>query len=204
MRMILGSISLLGVLVATTMSMAQPPGGGPPGRRGQGGGMDMTAIISQMLTMDANQDGMLTSDEVSDKRMLSILKRADANNDGAVTQDELTTFAKKANNQQPGGRGGQGGPGGRNGRDMGPPPKPGQILPAHLQDELNLTEAQKKKIEALQKEVDAKLAKILTDEQRQQLEEIGNRGPGGHGGPGGGGPGGFGPPPGGGPPSQDF
>jgi hypothetical protein len=48
--------------------------------------------------------------------------------------------------------------------------------------------------------VDAKLAKILTDEQKKQLQEMRDRGPGrGLGGPGG--PGGFGPP--GGPPKKD-
>ena len=61
--------------------------------------------------------------------------------------------------------------------------------------------AQEQEIDARQKEVDAKLAKILDDEQRQQLKQLSERGPGGPGGgPGFGGRGGFGPPPGGGPP----
>jgi hypothetical protein len=90
------------------------------------------------------------------------------------------------------------------------PPRPGEVLPAMLQQRLNLTASQKAEIEALQKDVDARLEKILTSEQRAQLKEMRQRGPGGFGGPGGpggrrpggpGGPGGFGPP-GGGPPGE--
>jgi hypothetical protein len=124
----------------------------------------------------------------------------------------------------PGDRGpgdrGPGGPGGRGpggfGR-FGGPPQPGQILPGFLQERLNLTADQKKQLEALQKDIDAKLAKILTDEQKDQLKEMrerfgrfgrGGRGPGGFGpgGPGGrgpGGPGGRGPGGPGGPPPRD-
>ena len=79
-------------------------------------------------------------------------------------------------------------------RGPGGPPRPGQILPPFLQERLSLTADQKKQLEELQKEVDAKLAKILTDEQKQQLKEMRERGPGG-------GPPGFGPP-GGGRPGQ--
>jgi Spy/CpxP family protein refolding chaperone len=78
------------------------------------------------------------------------------------------------------------------------------VLPPFLQQVLKLTDQQKKALEELQKEVDGKLAKILTAEQRKQLEQMGKGPggpPGGRGGfPGGppGGPGGFpGPPPGG-------
>ena len=82
-------------------------------------------------------------------------------------------------------------------------PQPGQIMPAFLQEQLKLTAEQKKQLEELQKEVDAKLEKILTTEQKKSLSEMrvpfggfGGPGPGGFGGPGGpGGPGGgFGPP----------
>jgi hypothetical protein len=86
-------------------------------------------------------------------------------------------------------RGGPGGPGGRFGF-----PKPGQILPDFMQDQLKLTDDQKKKLADLQKDVDDKLDKLLTDDQRKQLKEMMDRGPGGRRGPGGpggdGGPGG--------------
>jgi hypothetical protein len=79
-------------------------------------------------------------------------------------------------------------------------PRPGEILPRFLRDRLELTADQEKQIEALQKDVDARLAKILTDEQRQQLKALRERGPGGFGPPGGpggppGGGDGFPPPP---------
>ena len=76
-----------------------------------------------------------------------------------------------------GGPRGFGGPGG--------PPQPGQILPPMLRQRLAITPQQEKEIDALQKEVDAKLEKLLNAEQRQQLKEMRERGPGG-----------FGPPPG--------
>ena len=95
------------------------------------------------------------------------------------------------------GKGGPGGPGGGFGGPKGGPPQPGQILPPFLQDRLNLTDAQRARLKDLQREVDDKLGKILTDEQRQQLKELRERGPGGFGGGGfGGGKGpGKGPPP---------
>ncbi len=94
-------------------------------------------------------------------------------------------------------------------------PAPGVILPEPVQDQLRLTEAQKKELAAMQKELDEKLEKLMTEEQRKQWKEMKERGanvviggpggPGGFGPPGGGpgGPGGFGPPGGGfGPPGM--
>jgi outer membrane protein assembly factor BamB len=81
------------------------------------------------------------------------------------------------------GRGGFGGPGG--GR-FGGPPQPGQIMPPFLQNRLELTDEQKKQVDGLQKEVDGKLAKLLTDEQKKELkepDEEAGRGRGRFGGP---------------------
>jgi Spy/CpxP family protein refolding chaperone len=81
------------------------------------------------------------------------------------------------------------------------PPKPGQILPGFVKDQLKLTAEQSKALEELQKDVDARLAKILTADQKKTLQESPFGRPGGFGPPGGpggfgppGGPGGFGPP----------
>jgi EF hand len=60
----------------------------------------------------------------------------------------------------------------------GPPPRPGQILPPFVQDMLNLTGDQRKQLDTLQKEVDTRLGKILTEEQRTQLKEMQDKGPG--------------------------
>ena len=65
----------------------------------------------------------------------------------------------------------------------------GQILPGFMHQHLNLTDEQQKQVASLQKEVDAKLAKILSAEQNEQLKQMQQRGPGG-GPPGFGGPGG--------------
>jgi len=70
--------------------------------------------------------------------------------------------------------GGPGGPGG-----LGKPPRPGQILPPFVQETLKLTDAQKKQLDELQTDVDARLGKILTDDQKQQLKDLRKRGPGG-------------------------
>jgi hypothetical protein len=159
-------------------------------------------IFTRLMAFDKNKDGKLTKDEVTDKRLHRLFDRADKNKDGVVTREELLALAKEMDEEDgPDDRGGPSGrgPGGRGPGGRGPggfgPPQPGQILPPFLQERLKLTAAQKKQLTALQKEVDAKLAKILTAEQKKQLQEMRDRGPGsrGPGGPGGGRP--KGPPP---------
>jgi hypothetical protein len=150
-----------------------------------------------MMSLDTDGDGKLTLAEVTDQRLQPLLKRADANNDGTITKEELTALITKesANSQRPGAGGGPGGfgggqgegPGGPGGgpgpggRGPGGPPQPGQVLPPFLQDELQLTEAQRRDLQDLQKDVDARLGKILTSDQQQQLRQMQSRGPGGPG-----------------------
>ncbi|HVA47764.1 MAG TPA: hypothetical protein VNH11_15455 [Pirellulales bacterium] len=94
-------------------------------------------------------------------------------------------------------------PDGPDGGGFGPPPgppggrpRPGEVLPRFVQDELKLTRRQRAQLEKLQADVDARLAKILTEEQLQRVSQMRDRGPGGPppGGPPPGGPGRFGPP----------
>jgi outer membrane protein assembly factor BamB len=85
----------------------------------------------------------------------------------------------------PRGFGGGGGPGGFGGGGGGPL---GQIFSSTVVDELNLRSAQKKQLGTLQKEVDGKLALLLTDHQKQQFKELSQRNGGRRGGPGFGGP----------------
>ena len=113
-----------------------------------------------------------------------------------------------------GGRGGRGGPGGPGGNVVFGgfrPPRPGDVFPEPLQEVLNLSNKQKKLLADVQKDVDAKLDKILTAKQKAQLKQMAEGGPGGMfrgpggqgGGPGpGGGPGGPGGGPNGPPPSR--
>jgi len=177
-----------------------------------------SSIVTRMMAFDTKHDGKLTRDEITDERLLRLFDEADTNKDGVVTKEELVALATKLEAEVPagsgrggpdgpdgpgggfggpggpGGFGGPGGPGGR--RGPGGPPQPGQILPPMLQDALNLTDDQKKQVAELQKEVDTKLATILTVDQLKQVKQMRGRGrgPGGPGGPGGrGGPGG--PPP---------
>jgi hypothetical protein len=163
------------------------------------------------MRFDADRDGKLTREEVDDPRLQALFDRADANKDGSVGDEELRAlYAREGATLGPGGGGpggrggpggGPGGPGGGPGR-FGGPPQPGRVLPAFVQEMLGLSETQKAELDELQKHVDARLDKILTDGQKAQLREMASRGPGGFGPPGGG-PGGFGPPgggrPGGGP-----
>jgi hypothetical protein len=99
---------------------------------------------------------------------------------------------KRGGDNEKGGPGGPGGMrGGRGGFEVG------RLIPPPLREQLDLNDEQKQQLDALEKDVKEKLNKLLTEDQRKQLEAMRNRGPGGPGGPGGfGGPGG----PGGGPP----
>ena len=49
---------------------------------------------------------------------------------------------------------------------------PGTILSTGIMDQLKMTDEQKKSMEELQKDVDVKLEKILTEDQRKQLKEL--------------------------------
>jgi len=95
------------------------------------------------------------------------------------------------NNQRPEGQrppGREGGPGGVGNPRGGPGGI--HLLPPRAQEELKLTEEQKRQIAVLEAETKAKLEKILTPEQLEQLKQM--RPPRGQGGPGGGGAGGAG------------
>jgi hypothetical protein len=206
------SLTVIGIGVFTAAAVAQPPDGGPASRSRS----NPTAnLVDRMMAFDSDKDDKLTKSEVTDARLKRLFDQADTDKDGLVTRSELNALmareraSARGNAGGPGGgRGGFGGPGGRMGfgpgggqGGFGGPPRPGQVLPPFLRQQLSLSPEQEKQVDSLQKEVDGKLARILNDEQRQQLKEMSERGPGGPGGRRGfGAPGGFGPPPGGGPP----
>lgn len=210
MKRLAYAIAACGLLAAIPLAIAQRDGSGRNASTRKAGS---DGLESRLMPFDANKDGKLTRAEVTDERLQRLFDRADSDRDGVVTSQELTALAAR---EPAGGRGGFGGPGGPGG--FGPPgggpggfrmgpPRPGEILPAMLRDRLELTPEQSKQVDALQKDVDAKLEQILNEDQRQQLKAMRDRGPGGFGPPGGGpgsggrrgGPGGFGPPPPGGP-----
>jgi hypothetical protein len=156
-------------------------------------------IVTKIMSYAKGKDGKVKRDDVTDTRLLRLFDMADVKKEGVVTKDQLMALAAKLDEEYGPGGGGPGGPGGRGPGGRGPggpggfgPPQPGQLLPPFLQEQLKLTADQKKQLEALQKEFDAKLDKVLTDEQKKQLKDFRENGPGGPGGrgPGGGGPGG--------------
>ena len=221
MNKYLFSIMISGSLTASVFLPAQEPGEGRRAtpKAGAGGG-----LVARMMKYDKNSDGKLQKSEVTDQRLKRLFDQADADKDGTLSKDELTAFAAKEESKAKSARGGGrgfgppgGGPGGDGPPGFGPPgggpggpgmgpPRPGEILPRFLRERLELSAEQEKQIQELQKDVDAKLEKILSADQREQLKEMRSRrrvAPGGFGprGPGGGpggppeGEGGFRPPP---------
>jgi hypothetical protein len=74
------------------------------------------------------------------------------------------------------------------GGGFGALPQPGQLMSPFLQTRLKLSDEQKKQTDGLQKEVDAKLDKLLAEDQKKQLKELRSAGAfrppgGGFGGP---------------------
>jgi hypothetical protein len=196
--------------LAASVCAAQPPKDGPKG--GVTKAAFVEDFVARMMAFDKNKDGKLSRDEITDTRLLRLFDRADVNKDGVVTRDELVALANQMAAElaaEGGGRGGPGGfgppgkdgPGGPGGFGppgkggpggpgrFGGPPRPGQVLPPFLRDMLQLTDEQKKLLDALQSDVDARLGKILTEDQKKLLKDMRGRGPGGPLGPGG-----FGPP----------
>jgi EF hand len=185
-------LALGSTVTVLSLALAQPPSGRPddgPGRaRPQR--KDSSSIVDRMMAFDKNKDGKLTKDEVTDPRLHRLFDQADSNKDGIVTREELIALAKKLEAEEGPGDDRGGPPPGRGPGGPGGPPQPGQILPPFLQDRLNISPEQRKQLEALQKEVDSKLARILTPEQKKQLKDMRDRfGPPGRG-PGDRGPGG--------------
>ncbi len=216
----------LGVLLFASTTVAQPggfPGGGFPGGPGGGGGAFELPKPGQILT-NFLQEQLKLKDEQK-KQVGDLQKEVDTKLDKVFTDDQKKQWKEMKDNPGrggpggPGGRPGGGGPGGPGGggpggggpggpmRGFGGFPQPGQIMAVAVQEELKLTDEQKKQVDDLQKEVDTALDKVFTDDQKKQWKEIKDnmaRGPGGRpgGGPGGGGfggpGGGFGGPGGGG------
>jgi hypothetical protein len=205
---------------SSTVAFAQAPDAPRPGARRDRARRDgapaspeqEAGFVSRMMQYDKNGDGKLQKDEVSDERITRLFVRCDADQDGVVTEEELVALERKEQETygRGGGFGGPGGPGGPPGGFGGAPgrgpggraplgggmgfgPRPGEVLPPRLREELRLSAEQEEQIVALQKDVDEKLKSILTEEQHKRIAAMQEAGPGRGGPPGAGGPpGGFG------------
>ncbi len=199
MRALAGFLSVCVILSVTPSLAAQPSPRSQGGSWGRGP-VSAEGMADRMMAFDKQKDGKLTKDELTDARLHRLFDRADGNNDGVVSKDELTALFTKELAAEPEGRFGSrgrfGGPGergfrgpgrGSGGRGrLGPPGGPGQtgmVMSAALQNLLELSDDQRQQLAELQKEVDARLDKILTDAQKRQLRDLRSRGPRGHRGP---------------------
>jgi hypothetical protein len=162
------------MFLAIAPAPAQPRG---PSRSDSG----LDAFIARMMAFDANHDGNLTRNEITDERLLELFDRADANHDGVVTRAELkalyiTESAWFMNDRPP-----DHGPGPRPGPGRGGPPpmlqQPGQVLSESAQRLLNLSPEQKAGLAELQHDVDMRLDTLLTAEQKARLKRFEDRRP---------------------------
>lgn len=153
-------------------------GGPPPGSGGPAGGPPQPGQILPSVLRD-----MLKLNDEQKRKLDDFQTQADERLGKILSDEQQKKF------REPGGL-----------------PQPGQIMALAAQVRLKLNPEQKKQLQALQKETDAKLAELFTEEQKKQFKELqANAARGGLFGAGPGGPGGPGrpgaPPPGpGGPP----
>jgi Spy/CpxP family protein refolding chaperone len=172
------------VLLVVAVGQAQPPGGfpgGPPG--GFPGGRFEPPQPGQILPGFIRDQLKLTAEQ---KKQLGALQK-----DVDAKLAKILTAAQKKSLQtamRPGPGAMPGGFPGAPGKGLPPkppePPQPGEILPGFIKDQLKLTAEQTDKLDALQKDVDEKLDKLLTEDQKKKLQTM-RPGPGGGFGPGG-------------------
>lgn len=148
-----------------------PQGGGPAGFRGpppQAGEL-LPAAEQTRLKLNAEQK----------KQLGEMQKEVDGKLAQILNEEQKKQLKDLKANQivMLGGGGPPGSPG------PGGPPRPGQLVMPFLQDQLKLTAEQKKQLGEFQNELTAKLEKLLTDEQKEQLRRPPDGGPG-RGGPG--------------------
>lgn len=194
---------LLSAFLLAGAAMAEQPADAPIIKPAPVFSAESEAFVKKMMAFDKNNDGKLTKEEITDERLQRVFDRADTNKDGVVTKEELMALAsQEADPANAGGEGSRGegreGRGGfgserREGREGGEGMRrggmvrgqPGQIMPPFMQENLKLTNDQKKQFADLQKEVDTKVEGLLTEEQKTQLKALRARMQGGPGGPGG-------------------
>jgi hypothetical protein len=145
--------------------------------RDSGGGPVFEPPQRPGQVMSAREENRLKLTEPQKKDVLALQKAVEGRFDGVLTAAQKhqlkTVFAPFG--PPPGGPG------------PGDPTQPGKIFSPAQQDTLKLSVGQRKRLAEIQKELDAKLETLLTEDQRNQLATMRDR-------PGGGGPGRAGPP----------
>jgi Arylsulfotransferase (ASST) len=155
-----------------------------PNKGGFGGGPGGFIVARPGQVLPVASEKTLKIEPEQKKQIDELQKDVDAKLDKIMTDEQKAEW-KKARE----------GPGGFGPKGPGGPPKLGQLVPAPLELVLKTTPEQKKEIAELQSDVEARLDKIMTDEQKQEWKKIRETPPpkmGGGPGPGGGGPGGMG------------
>jgi Spy/CpxP family protein refolding chaperone len=129
---------------------------------------DQVKVVQDKFRMDIQGLDRTKIREASEKQQVDSKKIRDdqlGKVEAILNREQKTVFAQVKQDQPRPGAGG------------GVRPQPvgggiGQVLPAGVQQRLQLTDEQKKQIEAIQKEVESKIMKVLTDEQKKQLEQM--------------------------------
>jgi hypothetical protein len=117
-------------------------------------GQVMSLVAGEMLGVSAEQR----------KQLDEIQKEVDARLHKTLTAEQQKQLAEKPKNAVPAG--------------PSPPARPGQILTEPEQGRLKLTDEQKKELTSLQKDIDEKVEKALTEAQRKQIKsEFAQTGP---------------------------
>jgi hypothetical protein len=144
--------------------------------QGGAGGFGSPPIAGEVLPK-AQQDRLkLTAEQ---KKQLGEIQKDVDEKLAAILNDSQKKQLKDMKNGPPFAMFGPGGPGGRMSGGAGGPPQPGQLLPPFLQERLKMTVQQQKELGDFQKELTAKLDKLLNDQQKQQFRRPPSGGPGG-------------------------
>jgi hypothetical protein len=110
-------------------------------------GQIMSSFQEEMLQLTADQKVQLAR----------LQKKIDADLAGIFSKAQQRQFRAMREGSHPGGFEGA--------------PQPGQVLTPFQQARLKLTAGQKKQMRALQKEIDARLARLLTSDQQRQFQQ---------------------------------
>ncbi|MHB1557575.1 MAG: aryl-sulfate sulfotransferase [Isosphaeraceae bacterium] len=146
--------------------------------RGGGGGPGPGHRPGEVLSVPEQDRLKLTDDQKKDVLVLqrSVDGRFERLLTAAQRHQIKTVFAP------------HGPPPGGPGSGPGDSPQPGKLFSATQQDALKLSAEQKSRLEAMQKEIDARFETLLTEDQKKQLQAMRQQRPPGPGGPGPNGP----------------